>query len=292
MIFATDLALPEGPVLLEDGTWLVTELDLSRGRVTRISAEGTTKWPVATTGRPNGLAVDRNGVVWVAESLEPALIRLELSGSFERVLTEVDGRPLLWPNDLAFGLDGAIYCTDSGVLVGDFLDEGKPVEHWASLPLEGFVFRYDPVSGDAWLIDEGPYRFTNGIAFGPDGMLYVNETMTGNVYRYRIAGGRAVGERELFGNVLAPDYTSSALRGPDGMKFSMDGRLWVTVFGQGDVTVLGPDGGVVERVPLVGKNPTNLAFGSPGEGRIYVVEDELGQMEAHDVGVGGLPLHG
>jgi gluconolactonase len=292
VIFTTDLALPEGPVLLDDGTWLVVELDVRVGTVTRIAADGKTKWPVAKTGRPNGLAVDRHGVAWLAESLEPALIRVELSGSFERVLTEVEGRPLLWPNDLAFGPDGAVYCTDSGVLVGDFLGEGRPVDHWASLPIAGFVFRYDPRTGEAWVIDDGPYRFTNGIAFGPDRMLYVNETMTGNVYRYEIERGRAVGERELFGNVLAPDYTSPALRGPDGMKFSADGRLWVTVFGQGDVTVLAPDGAVVERLPLVGRNPTNLAFGAPGEGRIYVVEDELGQMEAYDVGVDGLPLHG
>jgi gluconolactonase len=292
MIFTTDLALPEGPALLDDGTWLVTELDLARGTVTRIAADGGEKWPIAKTGRPNGLAVDRDGIAWVAESLEPSLIRLELSGSFERVLTQVEHRPLLWPNDLAFGPDGAIYCTDSGVLVADFLDEGRPVAHFASVPLDGFVFRYDPLSGDAWLIDEGRYQFTNGIAFGPDGLLYVNETMTGNVYRYRVEEGRAQGERELFGNILAPDYTEPGLRGPDGMKFSADGRLWVTVFGQGDVTVLGPDGEVTERVKLVGHNPTNVAFGKAGEGRIYVVEDELGQMEAYDVGVDGLPLHG
>lgn len=291
MIFTTDLALPEGPVLLEDGSWLVTELDLRRGTVTWISADGSSKRPVAKTGRPNGLAVDRAGVIWVAESLDPALLRLELSGEFSPALTECEGVPLLWPNDLAFGPDGAIYLTDSGVLVGDFLDDGRPRDDWATIQLRGRVLRFDPRTGEAWFLDDG-YQFTNGIAFGPDGLLYVNETMTGNVYRYRLRDGRVEGGRELFGNVLDPAYAKPGLRGPDGMKFSADGRLWVTVFGQGDVTVLGADGAVVDRVELVGRAPTNIAFGPPGSGRIYVVEDELGQMEAYDVGADGLALHG
>ena len=36
MILTSDLAQPEGPLLLADGTWLVTELDVKRGTVTRI----------------------------------------------------------------------------------------------------------------------------------------------------------------------------------------------------------------------------------------------------------------
>jgi gluconolactonase len=292
VVFATDLGLPEAPLLLPDGSWLVAELALDRGTVRWISVDGTDSRPLAKTGRPNGLALDRNGDVWVCETLTPAVLRLRLSGEFESVLEAADGVPLCWPNDLCFGPDGALYVTDSGLLVRDFLDErGAPVEHWASLPCDGKVVRFDPATGESAVLDSG-YEFTNGIAFGPDGRLYVNETMSGNVYRYTIGdGGGVVGERELFGNVYDPDWEGTVLRGPDGMAFSADGRLWVAVFGQGDVTVLGRDGGAVERLPLLGKAPTNVAFGPPGEGRIYVVEDELGQMEVYDVGVDGLPLH-
>jgi hypothetical protein len=35
-----------------------------------------------------------------------------------------------------------------------------------------------------------------------------------------------------------------------------------------------------------------VAFGTPGERRLYVVEDERGTMEILDVGVDGLELHG
>ena len=115
--------------------------------------------------------------------------------------------------------------------------------------------------------------------------------MTGNVYRYRLEDGRLSGERETFGNVNDPDYTEGGLRGPDGMAFSEDGRLWVTVFGQGDITVLAPDGSVDHRIPIEGRSPTNVTFGPNGETRIYVVEDEHGSLASLDVGVSGLTLY-
>jgi gluconolactonase len=288
-VLTTDLALPEGPLLLPDGRWLVTELDVERGTVTEVLADGSRR-PLAKTGRPNGLALTADGAVWVAESLDPAVIRLELSGEFTRALDQVEGESLLWPNDLCVGPDGAIYVTDSGILVGDFLIEGRPREGVKELPVDGRIFRFDPRSGEANFIDRG-LQFTNGIAFGPDGMLYANETYTGDVFRYRIEDGAVVGEKEPFANVLDPDYDEQWLRGPDGMAFSADGRLWVAVFGQGDVTILAPDGSVEGRIQVPGQSPTNIAFGPPGDQRIYIVEDEHGSMEARPAGVDGLPLH-
>ena len=75
------------------------------------------------------------------------------------------------------------------------------------------------------------------------------------------------------------------------MKFGADANLYVTVVGQGDVTVLGPDGSVVKRIKTAGRHPTNLAFGLPGDQRIYVTEDELGSLEVFEVGTDGFPLY-
>ncbi len=102
--------------------------------------------------------------------------------------------------------------------------------------------------------------------------------------------GRLDGEREVFGNVNDPEWPGAGLRGPDGMAFSEDGRLWCTVFGQGDITVLAPDGSVDHRIKLEGNSPTNVTFGPDGEHRIYVVEDEHGTLFSIDVDVAGLPL--
>lgn len=288
-VLCDDLSLPEGPLLLADGTWLVVELDPRRGTVTQVLADGS-RVEHAKTGRPNGLAMTSDGVVWVAESLNPGLFRLELGGEAERVLGGVEGEALLWPNDLCVGPDGAIYLTDSGLLVEELLTsvvDNEVRDDWEGLVLDGKVIRYEPESGAASILDRG-IQFTNGIAWGPDGLLYVNETFSGDIFRYRIEAGEVVGERELFGNVRDPDFGRPGMRGPDGMAFSSDGRLWVTVFNQGDITVLRPDGSVERRIPLAGRNPTNVAFGP--DGRIFVVECDTGTLESRFVDAAGFPL--
>ena len=74
------------------------------------------------------------------------------------------------------------------------------------------------------------------------------------------------------------------------MAFSTDGELYIAVFGQQEVVVLGRDGSIVKRIRTAGKEPTNLAFGLPGQKKIYVAECEFGQLEVFSVGVDGLPL--
>jgi len=75
------------------------------------------------------------------------------------------------------------------------------------------------------------------------------------------------------------------------MKFGADANLYVAVFGQGDVTVLGPDGTVVRRIRTEGSMPTNLVFGPKGERTIYVTEVETGSVRVLDVDTDGLPLN-
>jgi gluconolactonase len=288
LIFANDLGDPEGPVALPDGTWLVVEGTAARGCVTQISADGKTKRVLQKTGLPNGLAVDRHGVIWVAESKEPSLIRLTMDGKAEVVATECDGDPFLFPNDLCFGPDGALYLTDSGMTAAEFCPGNKIRPDYMSLEYDGRVYRVDTASGKVTLLDNR-IRFTNGIAFGPDNLLYVNETITGNIYRYQNQNGALAGPRLYFGNVIRAD-APPGFKGPDGMAFSSDGRLYVTVFGQHDVIVLGNNGEVVERIETAGNLPTNVAFALPGNKKIAVTEYEHGQVEMYDVPTDGLPL--
>ena len=282
MAFSIGLSNPEGPVALPDGTWLIVEGGAERGCVTHISADGQTKRIIKKTGRPNGLAVDSKGVIWVAESKTPSLVRLTMDGKAEVVATECDGEAFLFPNDLCFGPDGALYLTDSGVFIDNFVIHGQIRPDYKDITYDGRVYRIDVGTGKVKKLDTG-IKFTNGIAFGPDRLLYANETLTGNIYRYEN------GQRVLFGNVIRPD-APPGWKGPDGMAFSADGRLFVAVFGQQDVTVLGKTGAVVERIPTAGKLPTNVAFALPGRKRIHVTEYELGQLEAFDVTSDGLPL--
>jgi gluconolactonase len=288
MIFATGLSAPEGPVALPDKTWLIVEGGAGCGCVTQISADGHNKHVVAKTGRPNGLAVDSSGVIWVAESSVPSLLRLTVDGKAEVVATECDGESFLFPNDLCFGPDGALYLTDSGVVIQEFAPNNQIRADYLDVAYDGRIYRVDVVSGKVTKID-GDLKFTNGIAFGPDNSLYANETLTGNIYAYGWKDGRIGGPRVLFGNVTRPD-APPGWKGPDGMAFGTDGRLYVAVFGQRDVTVLDAGGTVAERIPTQGILPTNVAFGLSGQTRLYVTEYELGQMEVFEIACDGLPL--
>ena len=48
--------------------------------MTRLDREGRVERVIARTGRPNGLAVEGDGTIWVAESRDPSLIRLDMDG--------------------------------------------------------------------------------------------------------------------------------------------------------------------------------------------------------------------
>jgi gluconolactonase len=178
--------------------------------------------------------------------------------------------------------------TDSGIRFEDWVRDGRIRDDYMEAAIDGRVYRIDVKSGDARQLDSG-IRFANGIAFGPDHCLYVNETLTGMVYKYNWTNSGISGRREDFGNVIDPN-APAGWKGPDGMAFGKDGRLFVTVYGQGDVTGLGQDGQVVFRIRTAGRLPTNVAFGAPGEKRIYVTEDQFGRLEMFDVDTDGLPL--
>jgi gluconolactonase len=288
-VFTDQLGFPEAPVLLPDGGFLFVEMDKAKGWTIRVSADGKTRTVLAKTGRPNGLAPDADGGVWVAETAMRALLKMDLSGRFEVYADACNGEPFLFLNDVAIGPDGAVYFTDSGILLDVIAPGGELDPNYRNLRYDGRVYRMDRRTRAVECVDRG-LLFTNGIAFGADGHLYVTETLTGNVYRYLCQRGRVSGGREIFGNVIE-HFDPAELKGPDGMKFGADGNLYVAVFGQGDVTVLGRSGAVVNRMKVEGSMPTNLAFGPPGTRRIYVTEVQTGTVQILDVPCDGLPLH-
>lgn len=287
-IFAANVGAPEGPVALPDGSMFVTEMSNSTLNVTHLSANGERRVVKNTQGRPNGLAIDGDGLLWVAEAGLRALLCIDQDGREIKRLEGDDrhGR-FCFPNDLVFGPDGQLYMTDSGMAMADFLDGQDFAAGYMDFAWDGRVYQIDPKTMQIVRLLDSKIRFANGIAFGTDNALYANASFTGDIYRYDLFGS-ASPARELFGNVLQPD-NQTGFKGPDGMKFGADGRLYCSVYGQQNVTVLDSRGNVAERMQLDGPCPTNLCFARSGT-KILVTEVSKGQVEWLDVPCAGAAL--
>jgi gluconolactonase len=277
-ILASDVKNPEGPVSLSDGSWIITEMDI--GAITQVSSGGQTKKIIVHTGLPNGLAVDAKNNIWVADAKYRALLKVAMDGKIETVSTGSQPDRFLLPNDLCFGPDGMIYMTDSGMLP-------DPIMAYDAA-FDGRLYRIDPETGESWVLDRG-FRLTNGICFGPGGeYLYVAETLSGNIYRYKFGEW----ERMLFGNVMVkPPKEYGEIAGPDGMAFDIDGKLYVAVLVQGDITVLDTDGSVARRIALNAQTPTNVAFDVSGKKQMLVTEASRNVLILIDTEQRGLPLY-
>lgn len=274
-IYHSGLVFPEGPVLLDDGGLLCVEMVPNAGQVVHIAPDGLSKRVLAVTGRPNGLAMDEHQNIWVAESARRALLKMDLDGRYEVFADRCGDEHFLFPNDVTVGPDGAIYMTDSGALVDDLAPDGEVNPDWYKVPFDGKIVRVDPQSGDVTCLTRG-LQFANGLAFSPAGELYGNETMSGEIFRVESDGSRTV-----VANVVDTPRAADEVKGPDGMKFAADGRSLHAVFGQGNIAVLDTSGAIIQRIPVQGTHPTNLAIGKEGE--IFVTEVSTGSIQRIEI---------
>jgi gluconolactonase len=286
--YASGLDRPEGPAFLPTGELLVVEMGRETRAVTLIDPTGGLRVLRRTGGFPQGICLDRDGAVWVAEAHEHAVLKLAPDGTELGRVETADGLDLLWPNDLAVGMDGAIYVTDSGARYQDLLGPQGMREDYRKESLNGRVYRVDRVTLTASVLDAG-LMFGNGIAVDGQGRVYANDTFSGVVYRYTPGAAGQV-TREEFARTKG-DSPIAEPGGPDGMKFGADGRLYCAMFRQGHLAVVAPDGSVAERITTRGPAPTNIAFGLHGEPRAYVTDMALGTVDVYMMPCGGAALY-
>jgi gluconolactonase len=258
-VLAEGLAFPEGPAFDQQGRlWFV---ELKGGNLCCHHQDEVRRFP--TGGAPNGAAVDHCGRVWFCDAGQRSIRIFDpKSESFETVCDQVDGQPLNKPNDLAFDASGNLLFT----CPGDSRTEPT-----------GYVCCRRP-DGTVTKIKDGLF-FPNGLALLDEGRtLVVAET-----YRQRLWRGAWDVTTATWINPCVWSEGLVGAPGPDGMALADDGTLWVAVYGSGTVVRIGPDGDLISRLNVSGKNPANCAFDPSGSLGLVVTEAETGKLLAYPV---------
>jgi gluconolactonase len=196
----------------------------------------------------NGLALDTEGRLIVAENTMRRVTRVESDGTVTAIAEEFEGVPLNQPNDIVVRSDGTIYFTDP------YYGDGT-----TDLDFHG-VFRIAP---DGSLNAEYRGAITeqpNGIALSPDeSLLYVAESAADLVWVFDVADDGSLSEAETF-------VTTGV--GPDGMTVDNDGNLFVAT--DEGIEVFAPDAARWGVIPVPTGAKSNCAFGGDDGRTLYI----------------------
>jgi gluconolactonase len=294
------LAFPEGPIALADGSVIVVEI--AGGRLTRVSSSGKKETIAELGGGPNGAAIGPDGKCYVCNNggfawhkdasghLRPTgraddyttgrIEQVDLATGAARLLYDsCNGIPLKGPNDIVFDAVGGFWFTDLGKIYGRLMDRG--------------AVYYARTDGS--LIKEAifPVMTPNGVGLSPDGRtLYVSETETSRLWSYPIVGEGEVAKEPWpspNGGKLVhglPGYQRF-----DSLAVEAGGNICVATLVRGGVSVLSPDGRLVEFHEAPEVYCTNICFGGKDMRTAFLTLSGTGRLIAVDWPRPGLPLH-
>lgn len=300
-VVASGLQFPEGPIAMDDGSVIVVEI--KRGTLSRISADGDVTVVGETGGGPNGAALGPDGRVYVcnnggfswsdvdgmdvpgeqpADYIGGRIQVVELgSGKVEDLYSSCGDIALRGPNDIVFDATGGFYFTDLGKTHGRVVDRG--------------AVYYAKPDGSSITEVAYPMDHPNGIGLSPDGdRLYVAETITGRVWYWDIESPGVVVSNPGFGAgggtllCTLPDFQLL-----DSLAVDAEGNICVATLLRGGITVVRPDGEILEYVDVPGDDlfVTNICFGGEDRRTAYITASGRGRLYAADWPRAGLGLH-
>jgi gluconolactonase len=293
---ATGLQFPEGPIALPDGSVLLVEI--KRGTLTRIAADGRAEVVAKTGGGPNGAAIGPDGKVYVCNNggfewheVGPFLLpgnqpkdyaggsiqRVDLAtGAVETLFKSCGPNPLRGPNDLVFDSTGGFW----------FTDHGKTRERDRD---RGGLYYAKP---DGKTIREVVYPLDspNGVGLSPDGSrVYAAETHTGRVFYWNLSGpGEIVPHvSPNQGHLLAG---LPGLQLLDSLAIDGEGNVCVATIVNGGITIISPDGSSIDHVPMPDPLTTNICFGGKDLRTAYITLSATGKLVSVPWRTAGLKL--
>ena len=252
----------EGPSFDAEGHLYI--VDIPFGRIFRISPEGQWTLAIEYDGWPNGLKIDPQGRILVADYMHGIMELDAKAGRMTPVLTARNSESFKGCNDLHLASNGDIY----------FTDQGQTGLHDPT----GRVYRLASSGRLDCLIDRG--ISPNGLVLDPDeSVLFVAMTRDNSVWRMPFMKDGSVAKVGRFCSMFGPS-------GPDGMTMDSAGRLFVGHASLGHVFVFAPNGELIARIKsCAGGACTNVAIGGAKRDRLYITESATGTVMVADIGV-------
>jgi len=283
-VIATGLRFPEGPVIMEDGSIIVVEIE--KKCITRCWAGDKKEIIAEPGGGPNGLAIGPDGALYCCNNggfayheIEGLLVpghcpddydggrieRVDLStGKVERLYEEADGIDLRGPNDIVFDKHGNFYFTDLGKTTSRNRDNGG-------------LFFGKPDGSLVKCLDY-PHVSPNGVGLSPDeNTVYFADTMSARLWAFDLSAPGEIEEAMppfVKGRVVAgmPDH-----RYFDSLAVTAAGNVCVASIIKGGITTITPDGSHT-HIELPDPFVTNIAFGGADMRDAYITLSGTGML--------------
>lgn len=196
----------------------------------------------------NGIRFNKDGDLLVADYVNHNV--LKVNASTKEISTYATNTTLNQPNDIAIMSNGILFASDP---------------KWSNS--SGNLWRVD-VNGTFVLLEKD-MGTTNGVEVNPDNnLLYVNESAQQKLWVYDLSEKGEVSNKRLF--FESPNETGQM----DGMRCDEKGNLYVTRNGKGEITVLSPEGKVIQIIQLQGQKPSNITFSKSGKKCFVTLQDK------------------
>ncbi|MGE0682147.1 MAG: SMP-30/gluconolactonase/LRE family protein [Candidatus Binatia bacterium] len=272
---------PEGVTVDREGNVYGGGTD---GVIRKLSLDGKVTEFARTGGRPAGMALDRQGNLFVCDVGKAAMLKVTPSGVVSMFADRVGDLRLTLPNFPVFDAEGDLYVSNSTDHVLGSIEEVM-AEVRNPVP-KGTLVRLRP-DGRGDVVATGLY-FANGTAIDPrEEAVYVLQSTQNNCVRVAKRKDGGFGKPEVFGENL------SGL--PDGMAFDAEGYLIITLPMINRLVVLDPNGklSILLDDPEGKKTqgPTNCAFGGPHFEDLYLAHLEADHIAKVTLGRKGHPLY-
>ena len=261
------LRFPEGPIAMDDGSVILTEIE---GQVlTRVTSDGTKTTVAETGGGPNGAAIGPDGAIYVTNNggsfewlkqngltipgpTPPShkggyIQKVDIAtGKVETLYDSCGGRPFNGPNDLVFDKQGGFWFTDHGCST----PEGRK---------NGALY-YAKADGSHIVRARDHLISPNGVGLSPDEtVVYMADTQLGRLWAFDLSGPGVLPPQEGF----APGRVVHNLPGYqllDSLAVEAGGKVCVATIINGGITAFDPSG-ETEHFAFPDLITTNICFG-------------------------------